>query len=348
VSAVRVRLGDLASQLGVVLEGDPELAVTGVAALEAATADDLVFVRAASYAARLDACPARAVVAPAGLAVGTRSALRSDDPSRDFYRAARILVPEPVVAPGVHPSAVVAPDAKIDPSASIGATCVVGPRAEIGPRTVLHPGAVLYDAVRVGADCVIHARCVIAAASVLGDRVVLQPGVVIGGDGFGYVGQEGGGLAKIHNVGRVWLDDDVEIGANSTVDRGTLGDTRIGRGTKIDNLVQIGHNCTLGERCIVVAQAGIAGSTSFEDGVVLLAQAGVAGHKRVGARAFIGPQSGVHKDVPAGARVLGSPQRLERAFHREMAALARLPDLVRRVRALERGRGDADADPDDA
>ncbi|HKA13618.1 MAG TPA: UDP-3-O-(3-hydroxymyristoyl)glucosamine N-acyltransferase [Myxococcota bacterium] len=341
MSSTRVRLGDLASQLGLVLEGDPDLEISGVASIDVATADDLVFVRAASFASLLEASPARAVVAPVGLPVGGRSALRSDDPSRDFYRAARILVPEPTAAPGIHPSAVVADDAKVDPTASIGALCAVGARAEIGPRTVLHPGVVLYDSVRVGADCVLHARCVVAAASVLGDRVVLQPGVVIGGDGFGYVGHQGGGLAKIHNVGRVWLEDDVEIGANSTIDRGTLGDTRIGRGTKIDNLVQIGHNCTLGERCIVVAQAGIAGSTALEPGVVLLAQAGIAGHKRIGAQAFIGPQSGVHKDVPAGARVLGSPQRLERAFHREMAALARLPDLVRRVRRLERGKPDA-------
>jgi UDP-3-O-[3-hydroxymyristoyl] glucosamine N-acyltransferase len=342
VRSSRVRLGDLASQLGVLLEGDPDLEVSGVASLDTATADDLVFVRAASYASRLDESPARAVVAPVGLAVGGRSALRSSDPSRDFYRAARILVPEPEAAVGIHPAAVVASDARIDPSASIAAGCVVGRRAEVGPRTVLHAGVVLYDAVRIGADCVLHARCVIAAASVLGDRVVLQPGVVIGGDGFGYVGQEGGGLAKVHNVGRVWLEDDVEIGANSTVDRGTLGDTRIGRGTKIDNLVQIGHNCTLGERCIVVSQAGIAGSTTLEQGVVLLAQAGVTGHRRIGANAFIGPQSGVHKDVPTGARVLGTPQRLERAFHREMAALSRLPELLRRVRALERGNADPD------
>jgi UDP-3-O-[3-hydroxymyristoyl] glucosamine N-acyltransferase len=342
VRSSRVRLGDLASALGVLLEGDPDLEVSGVASLDTATADDLVFVRAASYASRLDGSPARAVVAPVGLAVGGRSALRSSDPSRDFYRAARILVPEPEAAVGIHPAAVVASDARIDPSASIGAGCVVGRRAEVGPRTVLHAGVVLYDAVRIGADCVLHARCVIAAASVLGDRVVLQPGVVIGGDGFGYVGQEGGGLAKVHNVGRVWLEDDVEIGANSTVDRGTLGDTRIGRGTKIDNLVQIGHSCTLGERCIVVSQAGIAGSTTLEQGVVLLAQAGVTGHRRIGANAFIGPQSGVHKDVPAGARVLGTPQRLERAFHREMAALSRLPELLRRVRALERGNADPD------
>jgi len=344
VSSARVRLGDLASQLGLKLEGDPDLEVTGVATLDAAGADDLVFVRAPNFAAKLAASPARAVVAPDGLDVGARSALRSSDPSRDFYRAARILVPEPQVAPGIHSSAVVAPDAVIDPTAAVGAACVVGSRAEVGARTVLHPGVVLYDAVRVGADCVLHARCVIAAASVLGDRVVLQPGVVIGGDGFGYTGQEGGGLVKAHNVGRVWIEDDVEIGANSTVDRGTLGDTRIGRGTKIDNLVQIAHNCTLGERCIVVAQVGVAGSTVLESDVVLLAQAGIAGHKRIGARALVGPQSGVHKDVPAGARVMGTPQRLERAWHREMAALIRLPELVRRVRRLERGGDDDGAD----
>jgi UDP-3-O-[3-hydroxymyristoyl] glucosamine N-acyltransferase len=347
VSSARVRLGDLASQLGLPLEGDPDLLVTGVASLDDASADDLVFVRTESFAAKLAASPARAVVAPVGLDVGARSALRSPDPSRDFYRAARILVPEPVVTPGVHPSAIVAPDAVIDPTAAIGAACVVGARAEVGARTVLHPGVVLYDSVRVGDDCVIHAHCVIAAASVLGDRVVLQPGVVIGGDGFGYVGQEGGGLAKVHDVGRVWIEDEVEIGANSTVDRGTLGDTRIGRGTKIDNLVQIGHNCTLGERCIVVAQAGVAGSTVLESGVVVLAQAGIAGHKRIGAGSFIGPQSGVHNDLPAGTRVLGTPQRFERAFHREMAALSRLPELLRRVRRLEKGGGDDGAEDED-
>ena len=336
MSSARVRLGDLASQLGLPLEGDPELAVSGVASLDDATADDLVFVRAPSFAARLDASPARAVVAPPGLEVGSRSALRSTDPSRDFYRAARILVPEPTVAPGVHATAVVARDVAVDPTVSIGANCVIGARVAIGARTVLHPGVVLYDGVHVGADCVLHARCVIAAASVLGDRVVLQPGVVIGGSGFGYTGQEGGGVAKSHDVGRVWIADDVEIGANSTVDRGTLGDTRIGRGTKIDNLVQIGHNCTIGENCLVVAQVGIAGSTVLEDGVVALGQAGIAGHKRIGARAMIGPQAGVHSDVAPGARVMGTPQRLERAWHRESAALSRLPELLRRVRAIER------------
>ncbi len=337
------RLGDLSRRLGLELEGDPDLEVSGVASLEDATADQLVFARGPAFRARLLACAARAVVAPPDLDVGTRSALRSADPSRDFFRAARLLVPEPEVEAGVHPSAVVADDARVAPSASVAAGCVLGRGVAVGPRTVLHPGVVLYDGVTIGADCVIHARCVVAAASVLGDRVVLQPGVVIGGDGFGYVGAEDGGLSRTHNVGRVWIGDDVEIGANSTVDRGTLGDTRIGRGTKIDNLVQVAHNCTVGEHCVIVAQAGIAGSTVLEEGVVLLAQAGVAGHRRIGARALVGPQAGVHKDVPPGTRILGSPQRAERVFHREMAALSRLPELLRRVRGLERARGDGDA-----
>ena len=319
------------------LEGDPDLVVSGVSGIEDADAEDLVYVRTASFARRLGDSPARAVVAPAGIDVGARTALRSEDPGRDFYRAARVFVPEPAVAPGVHPSALVAEEARIDASAHVAAGCVIGSGVSVGPRSVLHAGVVLYDGVAVGADCVLHARCVVAAASQLGDRVVLQPGVVIGGDGFGYTGREGGGLEKIPHVGRVRIGDDVEIGANSTVDRGTLHDTHIGAGTKIDNLVQIGHNCVVGAGCILVGQAGIAGSTTLEDGVVVLAQAGIAGHRRVGARAFIGPQSGVHKDVKAGTRILGSPQREERAFHREVAALSRLPELLRRVRRLERG-----------
>jgi UDP-3-O-[3-hydroxymyristoyl] glucosamine N-acyltransferase len=179
---------------------------------------------------------------------------------------------------------------------------------------------------------------VVTTASVLGDRVILQPGVVIGGDGFGYVGDPEEGRRKVHNIGRVVVEDDVEIGANSTVDRGTLGDTRIGRGTKIDNLVQIAHNCQIGERVIIAGQAGVAGSTRIEDDSVLLAQAGVAGHLRVGPRTLVAARTGVRSDVPPDSVAVGSPHRLGRAFHREMAALAKLPELLRRVRALERRR----------
>ncbi|HEX5068294.1 MAG TPA: UDP-3-O-(3-hydroxymyristoyl)glucosamine N-acyltransferase [Myxococcota bacterium] len=341
----RIRLSDLADALGLGVEGDAGVWIDGVAPLDVAGASDLSFVRSPAYAEKLPASRAGAVVALRGIDVGGRPALRSDDPSRDFYRAAKLLVPEPAPPPGVHASAVVAPGAQIDPSASIGPGCAVGAGASVGARSVLHAGVILYPGVVIGADCVLHARCVIAAASVLGERVWLHPGVVIGGEGFGYVGAQGGGLERAHHVGRVVVEDDVEIGANSTVDRGTLGDTRIGRGTKIDNLVQIGHNCRIGERVVIVAQAGLAGSTTVGDDSVILAQAGVAGHLEIGARALVGPQCGVHKDVPAGGRVLGSPQRAELRYHREVAALGRLPELLRRVRVLERrifgGRGDA-------
>jgi UDP-3-O-[3-hydroxymyristoyl] glucosamine N-acyltransferase len=338
---VGVRLADLARRLGLPLEGDGSVEITGIASLDDAGPGDLSFVRSEAYAAKLSSSRAGALIALEGLAAAGRPVLRSADPSSDFFRAAQILVPEPAPPPGLDASAVVAPDAKIDPSACVAAGCVVGAGVRVGARTVLRPGVVLYDGVTIGADCLLHARCVVAAASIIGDRVILQPGVVIGGEGFGYVGDGHGGLRKVHNLGRVIVEDDVEIGANSTVDRGTLGDTHIGRGAKIDNLVQIAHNCRIGARAVIVAQAGVAGSTRIGDGTVLLAQAGVAGHLEVGANAFIGPQSGVHKDVPAGARVLGSPQRLELRFHREMAALGRLPGLVRRVRALERRLGAA-------
>jgi UDP-3-O-[3-hydroxymyristoyl] glucosamine N-acyltransferase len=336
VGQKRVRLADLAHRLGLEVEGDASVEIAGLASLEDAGPGDLAFIRSPAYQDALSASRAGAVIALAGLDVGDRPALRSDDPSRDFYRAARVLVPEPAFEAGLHASAVAAPDAKIDATASVAAGCVIGRGVSIGARSVLHAGVVLYDGVRIGADCVLHARCVVAAAASLGDRVILQPGVVIGAEGFGYVGDGQGGLRKAHNLGSVVVGDDVEIGANATVDRGTLGDTQIGSGAKIDNLVQIAHNCRIGQGVVIVAQAGVAGSTEVGDSSVVLAQAGIAGHLRIGANAFIGPQSGVHKDVPAGARVLGSPQRLELRYHREMAALGHLPRLLRRLRVVER------------
>ncbi|NRA09516.1 MAG: UDP-3-O-(3-hydroxymyristoyl)glucosamine N-acyltransferase [Myxococcales bacterium] len=337
-----LRLGELAGELGLVVEGDCDFRVHGVAALEDAGPGDLAFVRSQAHAARAAASEAGAFVAPAGVDLDERPVLRSRDPGRDFFRAARFILPPERPQPGVHPSAVVAPDARVHETAHVGPHCALGRGVSLGAGSVLYAGVTLYDEVEVGADCVLHARCVLAARSVLSDRVVLGPGVVLGGSGFGYVGAEQGGLQKVYDLGRVWVGDDVEIGANTTVDRGTLGDTRIGRGSKIDNLVQIAHNCTIGENVVILAQVGVAGSTRVEDGAVLLAQAGVAGQLTVGAGAVVGPQSGVHKDVPAGAPVMGTPQRSGKAFHRESAALARLPELIRRVRALEREAGERD------
>ncbi len=330
-----VRLADLAKALGLEAEGDAEVVLRGVAPIAEAEPGDLTFLRSAAFVKDWASSRASAVVTLPDLDVGGRPALRSDDPSRDFYRAAAILVPEPRPRPGVHPTAVVHPEAEVDASAAVGPQCSIGAGARIGARSLLHDGVMVGAGVRIGDDCEIHGRVVLRAAATLGDRVTLQPGVVIGGEGFGYVGDGEGGLRRVHNVGSVIVGDDVEVGANSTIDRGTLGHTRIGRGCKLDNLVQIGHNCVLGDHVVVVAQVGIAGSTRVGDRAVLMGQAGIAGHVQIGAGAFVGPMTGVHKDVAPGERVLGAPQRSERTFHKESAALKRLPELLRRVRRLE-------------
>jgi UDP-3-O-[3-hydroxymyristoyl] glucosamine N-acyltransferase len=336
VTDSRIRLSDLAAQLGLEVEGDPDAWIAGVAALDEAGPGDLVFVRSAALAERLAGSRAAAAIALPDAPVSGLPVLRSTDPSRDFYRAARLLRPESSPPAGVDAAAHVAASAELDASACVGPGCCIGAGARVGARTVLHPNVTLYPGVRVGADCVLHSGVVIAAASQLGDRVRLAPGVVVGAEGFGYVCGADGGLEAVYNVGRVVIEDDVDVGANTTIDRGTLGDTRIGRGSKIDNGVQIAHNCRIGERVVIVAQAGIAGSAVVESGSVVMAQAGIAGHLRVGPNAFVGPQTGVHRDVLPGQRVLGSPQRPDRTFHREIAAVSHLPGLLRRVRALER------------
>jgi UDP-3-O-[3-hydroxymyristoyl] glucosamine N-acyltransferase len=332
-----VRLADLAAELGRELEGDPDFRVAGVAALDRAGPGDLAFVRSERLARALAQSRAGALIAPPGVDAGRRPVIRSPHPALDFARAVRRLVASQRPAPGVHASAQLAPGARIDASASIGAGCVVGSDARVGPRSVLHANVTLYDAVSVGADCVIHAGCVLRERTQLGDRVVLQPGVVLGGDGFGYVATEAGVLEAMPQIGRVVVADDVEIGANTTVDRGTLGDTRIEQGAKLDNLVQVGHNVVIGESALVVAQAGLAGSARIGRGAVIMSQAGIPDHVTIGERAYVGPKSGVHGDVADGARVMGYPHREMGAFQRIFASLGLLPALIARVRALERG-----------
>jgi UDP-3-O-[3-hydroxymyristoyl] glucosamine N-acyltransferase len=337
VTSRGVRLADLASELGREIEGDPDFRVAGVAALDRAGPGDLAYVRSERFAAALAATRAGALILPLGLDAGGRPAIRSPHPGLDFARAVRRLVASASPAPGVHGSAQLAAGCRVDASASVGPGCVLGAGVTVGPRSVLHANVTLYDGVAVGADCVIHAGCVLREGTQLGDRVVLQPGVVLGGDGFGYVITDAGELEAMPQLGRVVVGDDVEIGANTTVDRGTLGDTRIERGAKLDNLVQVGHNVVIGDSAVLVAQAGIAGSSRIGRGAVVMSQAGIPDHVRIGERAYVGPKSGVHGDVADGARVMGYPHRDLRAFQRVFAALGRLPGLIARVRALERG-----------
>jgi UDP-3-O-[3-hydroxymyristoyl] glucosamine N-acyltransferase len=335
-----MELRELAQKLGGrAVEGDPRFRVEGVATLEEGGPRALGFVRGAAWAEALAGSTIGAVIAPAGLDVGARPAIRSDAPSLDFARAASLLVPEPQPAPGVHPSACVAATARIHPSASIGPRCVVGERSEIGARSVLRASVTLLEDVRIGADCRLHAGVVIRERCRLGDRVVLQPGVVIGGDGFGYEWNERGENEKVPQVGNVVLEDDVEIGANSTVDRARLGSTRLGRGTKVDNLVMIAHNCVIGPHSLIVAQTGLAGGAVLGERVIAMAQSGVAGQVTVGAGSFIAARAGVIESLPPKSRVWGFPAQPERAWHRSIAWLARLPELAKRIRALEKRLG---------
>lgn len=342
-----ISVAELAARLGRACEGDGTVRLSGVGSLESAGPSDLTFVRSKRYAERLISSSAGAVILPEDVDAAGRPAIRSPDPGLDFARAAAQLVPELRPEPGIDPSAVVSPEARVDPGAHVGALAVVGARARVGAGSVLHPHSVVYPDACVGADCTLHAGAIVREGCVLGDRVVLQPGAVIGGDGFGYAMNERGVFEKVPQLGRVLVEDDVEIGANTTVDRATLGETRLGEGVKIDNLVMVGHNCEVGEGSMIVAQSGLSGSTVVGRRALLMAQTGTGGHLRIGDGVFVGARGGIRHDVPQGRRVFGYPALEERAWHRAMAALSRLPEALRRLRRVERHLGlrpGADAD----
>jgi UDP-3-O-[3-hydroxymyristoyl] glucosamine N-acyltransferase len=340
-----MRLGELAERLGGrAVEGDAGFLVRGVAALDEGGPEELGFLRSARFARELSASRIGALIAPPGIDVGGRPAIRSPSPNLDIARAARILAPQETPAPGVDARAVVHPSASVHPEASVGPCAVVGARSRIGARSVLHPGAVVYPDVRVGDDCVLHAGSVLREGTVLGSRVILQPGAVLGGDGFGYEFDEAGRLEKVPQLGVVVVEDDVEIGANATIDRARFGATRIGRGAKIDNLVMIAHNVQIGEGSAFVAQSGIAGSTVVGKRVFFMAQSGAANQLVIGDGCFIGVRGGVIESLAPKSRVYGFPSQPERSWHRTVAAVSKLPELLRRVRRLERRFG---APPDD-
>lgn len=322
-----------------VVDGDADTRIEGFGSLGQAAADELVFVRDASHLAALAESAARAVLAPKGLDVGTLAVLRSPTPAHDFSRLVEAFAPRRRPAAGVAPGARVDPSAVIDPAASVAAGAFVGPGCRVGAGTVIGPNASLVADVEVGCDGWIHANVVLREDTRVGDRVVLQPGVVLGGDGFGYVPNAEGRPVAMAQRGRVVLEDDVEIGANTTVDRATLDETRIRRGAKIDNQVQIAHNCEIGEDVLIAAQTGLAGGTIVRDRAILMAGVGSRGHLTIGEGAFIAARTGLHHDVPAGARMYGSPATEERGWHRTVAALRRLPELLKRVRRLERAAG---------
>ncbi len=302
-----------------------DLMLTGVAPLQTAGPDEVSFLDNRKYVAALSQTSAGAVIIHPELMekVPARAMpIPANEPYAAWARVAALFCPLPSIAAGVHPSAVVAAEARIEPSAEIGPFALIGSYAEIGPRCRIGPYAVVGEGVMLGADCRIGAHVSLSHA-LLGDRVVVYPGARIGQDGFGLT-MDNGAFLSVPQLGRVILEDDVEVGANSAIDRGSLHDTRIGAGSRLDNLVQIGHNVRLGRGCVIVSQAGISGSTILDDHVMVAGQAGLTGHLRIGRRARIGAQAGVMSDVPEGADVVGSPAQPARDFFRHVAVLRRL------------------------
>ncbi len=296
----------------------------GVAPLQSAGPEEVSFLDNLRYQKLLAETRAGAVILLSQLANQVPShaiALTVAEPYLAWARACSLFHPPPEPIPGVHPTAIVDPSAEIDPMAEVGAFAIIGPRVKLGHRSVIGPHSVIGAGVVIGANCRVGGSVTISH-TLLGERITIHEGARIGQDGFGFASSPMG-FVSVPQLGRVIIENDVHIGANTTIDRGSSQDTIIGAGTRIDNQVQIGHNARVGKNCIVVAQAGISGSTVLGDSVVVAGQAGLSGHLTIGNGARIGPQAGVMANVPAGADVLGSPAQPVKAFFREVAALRR-------------------------
>ena len=321
---------------GEVFSGSGDTLIIGPAALDTAQPGEISFFSHPRYAPDLKTTRASAVLVPSDFSGETPAAcIRVENPSEAFTRITGEFIREPERPPaGRHPSAVVHEGAEIAPDASVGENVVVMSGAVVGPRSVLLAGAFVGRGARVGADCLLHPGAMLCHGCILGDRVILQPGAVVGSDGFGYETRDGR-HHKIAQSGIVMVENDVEIGANTTIDRARFGRTVIGEGTKIDNLVMIAHNVVIGKHCIVCSQVGIAGSAQIGNYVILAGQAGIVGHIKIGDGAIVGAQTGVSNDVEPGARVVGSPPRPIGEWKRSIVRVDKLGELYDRVKKLE-------------
>jgi len=338
----------IAQQLDGEVIGDGSLELTGFAPATAARAGDLTFAENETFFQKAEQSAAAAILIDGPFTSAHKPLIRVANARIAFARVLPLFFPERTFAPGLHPSVLVDQSAQIDPTAHIGPHCVIGENVKIGPGVVLQGGNHIGRNSVIGAQSRLFPNVVIYDQTQIGQRVRIHAGAVIGADGFGYV-PDSGVHRKVPQVGHVILHDDVEIGANVTIDRGALGPTTIGQGTKIDNLVQIGHNVSLGEHCLVVAQVGVAGSTKIGHNTTLAGQVGIAGHLKIGNHVTIAAQSGVMHDVPDGEKWLGAPAQPDRQAKRQMIALYRLPELMRRMAELERlaGRPPPASKPED-
>ena len=331
-----MKLGEIASALGCGLSGDGDVEITGVAGMEQAGPTELTFLANPKYAPQVKTTRAAAILISEPVRDLPLASLISPNPYLDFARALALFYQPPRHAPGIHPMAVVAPTARIGEGASIGAFAVVCERVTLGRNAVLYPHVVIYQGAQIGDDFCAHSHAVVREFCRIGNRVILQNGVVVGGDGFGFARRADGAHQKIVQSGITVIEDDVEIQALSSIDRATVGETRVKRGAKIDSLVQVGHACVVGEDNILCAQAGLAGSSVLGRNVLLAGQAGVSGHLTIHDDVVVYAQAGIGGDVNAGAIVAGSPAFDAGQWRRTVAAIPRLPELLKTVRELEK------------
>jgi len=331
-----MKLGDMARALGCELVGEAEIHITGVAGMEHAAPGELTFLANPKYAHKVKDTRASAILVAEALRDLPIASLVSTNPYLDFARALELFYRPPKPQPGIHSMASVGKSARIGEGAAIGPFAVVGENVTIGRNAVLYPHVVIYEGAEIGDDFLAHSHAVVREFCRIGHRVILQNGVVIGGDGFGFAKRADGTHYKIVQSGPVVIEDDVEIQSLTSVDRATVGETRVKRGAKIDSLVQVGHACVVGEDNIICAQTGLAGSSILERNVLLAGQVGISGHLTVHENAVVYAQSGVGGDVEAGARISGSPAFAANVWLRAITAFPKLPELLKLVRDLKK------------
>jgi len=329
-----MKLGEIARKLGCEVQGDVAVEITGVAGIEEAESGELTFLVNRKYRAALATTRASAILVSRDEPPVPMAALRSANPYLDFARAIELFHPAARYAAGVHPTAVVASTAKIGAGAHVGPYCFVDEDVEIGRNAVLHSFVTIYRGARIGDDFFAHSHACVREGCRVGNRVLLQNGVVVGSDGFGFAREANGRWYKMRQAGITIVEDDVEIQAHSAIDRATIGETHIGRGTKIDNLVQVGHACKVGEDTLLCGQVGLAGTTRVGSKCMLAGQVGAAGHLTIGDGAILTAQSGVPTDVPPGAIYSGYPAMANLAWRKSVAVFNRLPEVQRELREL--------------
>ena len=336
---------EVAEEIGAEIVGDDSIELKGLAGIQEAAPGDLAFIANKKYLRFMETTRASAVIAAFGTTSERLTLLLHRDPYFAFMKAVRFFHPQKTYAPFVHPSAVISDSATVHETAHIGANVVIDEGVAVGKRSAVLANVFLGEGSVLGDDCLIYPNVTLRERSLVGDRVIIHSGTVVGSDGFGYATSEGK-HHKILQVGRVVIEDDVEIGANVTIDRATLGETRIGRGTKIDNLVQVAHNVRIGEGCILVSQVGVSGSTRLGKHVVLGGQVGLVGHIELGDGVQVGAQSGVARSVEAGKTVFGSPARdISRTMKIE-ACLRKLPEHVKLLREIDKKLSGPSSDDD--